>query len=852
MMHFVRFKVIIALYLFCALSGMAQEQQTVSLPIDWQSSVTHKSNNNQFVLHSLATAVGLSESQIKLIHHFDWSIRSEFSDKNQSALMLHLQNQYVTENTEYRGFNLKDWLIPNKLSGVVDLYSQKRNLISYPFEVQTYSHDTVILLLGMNAHDTFDNLHCNFTFSEYSDAQKEQLVQIFAAIDNYRATINYLDALISMSNKQESDFASSPESLFTYRDNLRKALLLAEQIKNQVKKYGLLDEANSLNERLIIAERLNRRYETLFSQMVNNQLITSEKTAIIIKYYFLALQYAQEVLINHDYRDTDFLSRINRICFNKDFASYLQQISPLDKPDLAASFLSDELVYFADDFYEKSDLANALKFYEDAVDLSRYYGFTFESTPVMARIDAAKLGILQSHLQIAAKAVRVGNEELAESYQSKSVVFIKEKLEQQHISQLPDQSDDLIKAYLDVAQRALEQSQYNLATQLLDAANTASNNFYNIKYKEEINEALKKAHYAIFISLVNDAEMLLQQNKIEQSRIRLQQAIDYRQDHAVFLHKASEAATLLSKINQQTAKNIEATDRALFSDGTIETVDSNLVEDAKTTVLNALKQARLKAWANDLEQASNLYDFSKMNMNQHGLEEDSDVLSAFAAYEKQMIERICMNNKFRIEQLMGEVSHDILMKKPDKIHDKLMEVIETAANNPTCNLDVETAAVLYKEYELYFLYQKEYKHIMRLISTKALKDAIAEYLLLDSQISTYELDRIKVVHLQFFEYLASENNSEFTLEAMHYFLQLKEATKLISSMEILSNQNFSAKDTRELQQKLAIMLADFYIENIENEAMNQLLQKLEGDKRFSIFRTNFMRETKRKQKNINL
>ncbi len=852
MMHFVRFKVIIALYLCCAFSSTAQERQTVSLPVDWQSSVTHKSANNQFVLHSLATAVGLSEARIKLIHHFDWSIRSEILDDKQLSLMLYIGNQHVTENTAYRGFDLKEWLIPNKLLGVVDLYSSKGKPVSYPFEILTHSKDTVISLFGLNMHDAFDEFGCNFSFNEYNDAQKEQLAEIFAAIDNYRAAINYLDVLISMSNKQEADFAASLESLFTYRDNLRKALLIAEQVQNQVNKYGLLDEANSLSEHLIIAERLNRRYETLFSQLIDNQSITSEKTAIIIKYYFSALQYAQEGLIKHDYRDTDFLSRINRICFNKDFASYLQQISPLDKPDLAASFLSDELVYFADDYYEKSDLANALKFYEDAVDLSRYYGFRFESTPVMARIDAAKLGILQSHLQIAAKAIRVGNEELAESYQSKSIVFIKEKLEQQHISQLPDQSDDLIKAYLDVAQRALEQTQYNHATYLLDAANTAANNFYNIKYKEEINEALKSAHHAIFISLVNNAETLLQQNKIEQSRIRLQQAMDYRQDHMVFLHKASEAATLLSKINQQTAKNIDTTNRALYSDGALETVDPHLVEDTKTTVLNALREARLKAWANELEQASNLYDFSKMNANQYGLEADSDVLSAFAAYEKQMIERICLNNKFRIEQLMAEVSQDILMKRPDKIHDKLIEIIATAENNPTCNLNVETATDMYKEYELYFLYQKEYKHIMRLISTKALKEAITEYILLDSQISSYELDRIDVVHLQFFEYLASENNSEFTIEAMHYFLQLKQVTELMSLMGILSNQSFISRDTRELQQNLALVLAEFYVENVENEEINQLLHKLEGDKRFSIFRANFKRETKRKQKNINL
>lgn len=837
---------LISIFLSLFISNtFSQEWQTVTIPIEMQVSANNGSTPTQFILHSLSPVSGDGDLVASLRNTIQFKTLLKQSESSLAEIHLNIHNQTITGNTTYRNFDMAGVLQPDFFKGRIYLHSMFGTTEERKFEAQADSLTDDYFLGTVNTRAfPVKEARLEFDFSGFTAKAREQFEAHLHFINTYWAAANYLDTLFLMAEKQEEKIANDTKTLFVFWDKLRKGLKLGNRILNSIHGMQFSEPSNSLETKLKAAERLTTRYETLLIASLGRRYADAQLTTDLVHHYIETIQHEQQQIIRQDFRNHDFLTQVLRIQSDEIFAYILEKLSPKSDPQMAAALLLGGLVHFADTYYEKQDLATALRFYEDARLMNRHYDFVNDSTTLNERIDAAKLGILQSHLQIAAKAVEVGNNQLANTYRDKSNAFVKEKLNEQHIAQLPDQSENLIENYLKKANELIDQKMYPQAISVLEDALTAAANFFNIRHNEKINQSLFAAHRAIFTEQIQTVEDLIRTESYADALQHLQQAEEYRQEHIDFLRNSSEAIHLRSKLEQLMVKypmNAASTTEQIYSNPASM---SAAALQAKTLIVGQLKEAQLKAWANEIDAAMQLYESVLETRSQYHLESDSDIAHAMKELDNRLIDRICLNNIFRIDELMEKLRKEIYLKNPDHLEPILQEIIEIGVNNQGCRLKIDEAQQIYAFYQPYFKYQADYRHIIETVYTKGVKQAIPLYLSMDQSIESYQLDRFGVKHIDLFDFLHQQNNAKLSLDAIEYFVDRMNAESIALLYTILLTQDFNREQSKDLQQRSGIILAIAHWNAGALNSYEQIIRITANDRRLHYLQQSYLRAAK--------
>lgn len=197
--------------------------------------------------------------------------------------------------------------------------------------------------------------------------------------------------------------------------------------------------------------------------------------------------------------------------------------------------LAFEVLALADSLHQAEDFANAYGYYEDAIQVLMARGHQAAANEVKERMQTSRLGLLRSYLQIASKAMSVGNETMARSYQQKSKAFIQKHPQNGLVNRIAAESDELVGSYLRKANYLIDQKQYSQAIALLEEAGTLTQTYYNLNFQEQINQALFSAYRRVFLDLVNEAQAYFSVGELAEAERRLNYAIDYQKDHNAFL-----------------------------------------------------------------------------------------------------------------------------------------------------------------------------------------------------------------------------------------------------------------------------------------------------------------------------
>lgn len=835
---------------FIAQGIFAQNWQSATIVMSMHSSSGNGSSNNQSILQTLAIASGKSSETIELVNEVQYSVELATVNELQSEIRLRIGNQSFSGDTDYRKFNLTEKLVADHFKGRVIVHSLFGTIEERPFNI-TIDSNQIDYNLGVISLKSFPvrNLEIAFDFYEFSQEARDDFNTTISFINAYWAACNYLNQLSDESRKSEEIINSSPENNFVFWDKIRKGIKLGEKVSYTIEQVQLRDDGETLRIRLEDAVRLATRYETLLAASLGRRHNDPNLTASIARHYIESLKLEQAKLQEHDFRDSDFLSQAARLQFDEVFVSILNVISPKSDPELGAALTLGGLVHLADEHFQKSDLANALIFYEDAKVMNQHYDFVEDSSQITERIDAAKLGLLQSHLRIAAKAVEIGNEKLANEYKQKSNVFVEEKLDEQLISQLPEQSDELVETYIRKGNEYLDQQLYQQSIEAFDKAASTAKNFYNIRHKEQINLGLFAAHRAVFSGLIQDAEQLWSNSRMEEAKKRLQQAIDYRQDHIDYLRNSSEAYHLKSKMDQNLALNAPSGNLTknklqVYSDTPRTIFEPSMIADAKTSILEHLKNAQLKAWGNSIDEAWELYGVAIENSKQFGLDSDPEVVAAMADLDNRMIDRICLNNKFRLDELMERVQAKIRSNQPDQLKPMLEEIIEIGTNNQGCMLKFEKAQQLYANYLPYFQYLDDYNMIIETMYTKGIHEALPLYVAFDQNIANYQLERFGVKHITLVQYIKQRQNAALSWSALNYFVDLVQTDEIVELLLLLRDQEFMVEQSTEIQAKTGTFLAVAHWNAGAYNSQEQIDRIIGKDKRFGVLRKHYLQAAK--------
>lgn len=831
-------------------SAAAQQTKSVTISL---SSITNSKNGlmiNQSILNTLSTGQSKAVQDMEIMYTISYSVRQNNADK---SIWLRLHRIEITGDQVYRSFVFGPTLSPDIFIGQKMLPSQPSEAFRLNFapglsEQRLGFSDE----LAINPSDLV-----NITGISFSEEARDRINQRVSVINEYWALSNLADSLVRQSETAENTLTSGPSPAFVFKDYLRRVLLLMDSVlSNETLDLSTSDPAEMLlkKERL---QRLHTRFKTITKSLMNgfeaDEQFINRLAAAYTDFQIRTIKRS----LRTDYKDSDLLVKSARMQPDTELK---QQIHLFGNHGSAiAGRLFTTMIGKADSLIAQDDYTNAISFYEDALSFIKMFNLTYDIKAVQERLDTARLGMLQSHLRIAARAVETGNVQLANTYKAKSSSFANSQFTDEHIPKISEQPSVLIQTYLRKGNQMLDSRRYAEAVQLFESARSAAQNYFNTGYNEQIIQGLFAAHRFIYLDLVQQAEQLYIDGKRPEADRRLQQALNYRADHPDFLRTSMEAVHMQNRINSG-KQNITAAASGFADSFSVEQLSFSgfgaesrgqlmSIADVKKQIFSELPKVQLKAWANELDEAWLLYGQLAELRDSYSLQKESDVVAAFNELDKRMIERICLNHKFRYDDLIEQSKKMIQQKDLTKLEEALNEAISIVVNNQGCLLSDEEARYMAGQYERLFLYQRAYTEVMNLLVNRGIYFAIPAYEKLDETIEMYQLSSFGVKHQPLNEFIRNQNNSSLTLQTLRYYIDEINVDRLTLYLKLLSNQQFNFDEAVDLFEKSAMLLA--IAENAsEDKPFEAFVRSLAaGDRRFDYLRKQFERSKKQLSRN---
>ncbi|MDP2236448.1 MAG: hypothetical protein Q8J88_08445 [Bacteroidales bacterium] len=853
---------VLSLFIVVDLSG--QEIQSVKLNLNSKTNSDNGLLINQSILNTLSTGTSKPLQQLQINIQVDYICTIGETGFYDNDIILNIVKVKADGDDIYRGFSISRYLIPDHFSGNYFIKEGGKVFNASTFKVQTTSGSN-FTKIGFVEPGKEMNLfvEAEITSFSYSTEARDLFQEKISLINEYWASKNMIDSLISQANVGENKIIEEPAAIFVFWDKLRKARLLSNEVLVKTINFTPNSDPADIAGKNIIVDRLITRYATLYKSAINKKQVDVEFARNLAEEQLKSMSGFIQKASFSDFRDSDLLLISSRLHLDNELSSMLKNSSPKADQQLAAGILFGGLVSVADSLFAKSDFSNALSFYVDAIAMNNVYDFVKDKTTLLERTDAAKLGLLQSHLKIAARAVESGNDVLANNYKQKSNAFVSEQLNESLIGQLPEQSDALIQSYIRKGNNFLDNLMYNDAIKVFELASSTARDFYNINHNEQITQGLFAAYRAVYMDLVNQAESFFNAGRQEEAKHRLQQAIDYRQDHVTYLRTSTEAIYLQNRMKSadNTALN-SLSDNSLkmqlleeggisVNSGTLRITDPVLIKKAKTDIVEQLKAAQLKVWGNSIDEAWIIYGSALENIKRYGLDGDNDIKIVIEELDQRMIERICLNNKFRTEDLMSNVKSSVRNRKYDNLKAMLDEVISIATNNQGCGLRFDEANEIYDFHVLLFQYQQDYSNILNKLFSEGIYDATESYLNFDKTIDMYQLRRFGIQHLKFKDFLIKQDNSTLTIQVIKRFVDNLNIDGVLEYLEVLKNQSFNIEQSLDIQQRVGTLLAVADNTVVIEKPEAHILKITGGDTRLNELKRSYirsMRELKRSKR----
>lgn len=784
------------------------------------------------------------ETHFQFIQHQQLLIGSE-----NSSVKIMIEQPLISGDQEYRQFNIGYALIPYSISGYViegrtgfhQIFTQ--NLTEYPFNFS----------IPLNTFIGHDGISVKLEKISFTDEQFRKLQEYLRQINQYWALSENVNDLLKESELYENQNKNQMDFLFIFREKIRKSLILLKETADfEVLKLAGTDPAG-LWPHYSTLERLLIRYTTLCQEEMKEINQPDETIAEVAHAMIKASLKVIKQAYTTDFRSHELNLRMARVMPDENFFLLTNELRSDQEPFSLTGKISFNLVTLADSLFDAGDFVHAIGFYEDARQLLKELKQDNAVFELNERIESAQLGLLRSYIQISKKAFQSGNEELAKSYQEKSNYIVTRHPENNLINRISGESDELIKAYLDKGNQLIDQKQYLEAVNVLEQAESTARTFYNLRFQTSISQSRFIAYRSIFLDLVKDAEQFFIIGEKDEAQKRLQYALNYQNDHIQFLRTSNEALHLQQKINQENTKEAlmgqSVGELQGFGTGSalaefnIDQVNKSIAETEKT-IIKLIKDAQLKVWANEMDAAWRIYEHASDLAKESFLDKKPSIKSAFSALDNRMIERICLNHTFTMNDLKKQSFQLLRRKDYGPLARTVEESLNLAAENQGCGLDAgfaDSISVIYKDA---FEYVENYEALLSTFYTGGLKALIPVYLIFDEQTEKFGLDRFDIKHIDLRQFIASQQNGDLTMQAVVYFLDQMnpEAMKLYLSM--LKNQTFTVAWPESIQEKIAALLAVADHAQSITDPESKIDAVLGVDKRFSFIKKHYLRSMK--------
>lgn len=826
---------LLALLFICTCSTIqlhAQQQlhRQESLVLNQNTARPADGRNKQFVFYTIVNSLPEKERNINISYILDYVLIAKSSGYGTTILSIEFNRMTVANPVLYRDFDVSQFVFPDVLGGQFKLTDAKNQLWSKSFSIDNPVPDQEIIL-GQIELPIASTLLQNVIIDQFdfSNALVFKMESTVMEINEYLATTKLLGQIVQQFEQEGTKHEDDLLSLFVNWDISRKALNNAKHFLSNtfITTYHLDNQVFETNYNAL--SRINTRLETLLIAKSKEVGAAENARPLLANRYLASLEKYRDLSKLGDFRDSETILAIANIQPDQDLAEKFNLFETENKKGQLRKEIYFLLTAKSDELIYKGDYATAISILESLNNGSFFMLNQEELSLLSNKLHKARIGLLQSYFQITSKSLQAANDEMAETYFRKSKDFFKKGFNSIPDDDIRLEATRLIAAFEDRANRLKQSGENASAVQMFENAYQASILFDNKSLAYPINNAIADAHNIYFNSLITKAKNALAAGNKNDAILYCDQALYYASAHPGFIADEAAAYALRNKLGQPVFNTALEAGMDAASNGDNETaldvikaakalavkqglnpttnLDSLQAIIAKPIIIRKLRGANSKVWANKLDLAWTVYDEAKNMTEQYKLQADADISDEFKRLDQKLIERICLNTNQTYNELILTAERFGRQQRITELRSSLDTARVLLNRNRGCNIDDSRLKELENEYQGSFSYQELYNQVLDLMYTQGFASAIGAYVDLDEQVREMNLHQQGIEHLDLFEFLKQQANSNLSSIALEYFLNENQLDRAKSVLPILLEQLQDTKSIGALLERTAQQFA---------------------------------------------
>jgi hypothetical protein len=770
----------------------------------------------------------------------------QLTSPNTFTISTDIKGQKCMGDINYKGFDISDILVPEKVDLKIILLSEGNYVTSKDF-------------FGV-ALDDSNNCHIEFTYETLEENKAYSLkienIHFYSDLGNqekFNKRINHIDdyyasiAIIKQALQSFNEIDLSKNSVIDFYIKLKEL----ERTYHIVSKGAFIDElgiqsndsAGYFENITTLKNQLVRfiEYFEILTQSEESFRINKSIKAYAELYVEEASKYlTQSQQVTHSY--SSFYYRLGHIhydhsllnAYNQDIKKVLGKTRYSNSEKIIFQKLEGAILKI---YYDKADELIKSHQYNLALGLlsnaESYYKICYNNVlPVTLNLlsSQANYGIFNSYLQLIDRAIDAENYNLADNYLDKAVQFQKNNavsiITDDYIIQI---SERLTLLYIAQGNQLIQEEEYKNATFCFEQALKLCQRINRFNYDYDIKHGLMNARNGWYKSLINQIIENLEVSNFELAQQLMNEAnelvsgyyyeILYSPEH-VFIRSAinhyyygqliQSGKALLDSGNYQLAyqKFLSAFDLEAKSNFELSPEFPELFYRAAAPVLVDLCSiGEVKVMKNQLSEARSIYENCVKLQDEYGLIYQPNVQESVTLLNNSIFTRHCdfVNQEFENEM----DAFDNFVDRGDFL--SAVALLNTADSLAYKNYYCEVDKNLISEYRAMYGPAAEYQQLAK-VAQEALSSGDHEKFIQVHERMEYLSENFEAIRKYIeplpLHYLFSVKKNLALLESSIEYFKSKESFEVaLKLLAVLEANNYSDRDTKAIQQKLGNKMA---------------------------------------------
>ncbi|MCB0823756.1 MAG: hypothetical protein KDC09_13735 [Bacteroidales bacterium] len=829
--------------------------ESATYKFEYSADKSPKVKINNFFIKELAKHNLTSLRNTNFVYHYTVSKSFNKIDPNTYSVDVALIGDGFSGDVFYRNFDISDILQPDMADFTVVVVDNGNYYYAHDFAGLNYTGSS-----GFNSSFVFETNYLNRDYDvvidnlEFysSEADKQIFYDRISYIDNYYAAISAMNKVLDEMKHLNYRVSSITENFIRVSEYERifNTIASSEFVKqlnletNDVGGYH-----KKLREFRIELDNCQDRLSTVLSSMdyieldklipdvaeiyveeVSKFFVLSQNTTHSQQAYFYNLstvKYSSSIIGDLQQGLLKILSK-TKYCNDTDFVydklkveiynAYLRRADKL---------INDEQYHIA-----KGILINAENFYSIAIG---------QRIPLELNIllSKANYGIYNSYLHLIDRAIDIGNYELAENYIEKARNFQADNsstiISNKYIRQV---SEELVKLYINKGYEIAQDEDFGESIYCFEQAQRICVNIGQFNQDYVIKHGLIQSRNGYYSQLIDKAKLNIEEGNEMKAKDQLDEAYDLALEfptqitispefksiqselnYQVYLKDISEGKKLLSQGNYSLAyrrllQALELEEKSQFE--IYQPLPEIFAQAATPYLVDQCGLAEVKVIKNELDEARMIYDRCFNLQSAYGLNYEPALQSSLALLNNNIFAKNCELANEDYEHIIADFNNQVESGDFVLAMETLKETEEISNQNYYCEFDRTKVAILEAKYQPAADYQVLAEEAQKALYENDRDRFVELYKEMETLSENYEVIRKRIEPMPLHYLFSVKKNLAFLEHSINDYQSEEEFNTALKILQVLQANNYTGKDTRNLQEKLAEKLAYADKESAQN------------------------------------